>query len=80
MARSPLPTLDGGMEEQQDEIVEEAAGLDERGKEPTTPAAAIVHSTQEEEEAFIMGPTLLGEILLPLYLRGEEEFFGDHQK
>jgi len=40
MARSPLPTLDGGMEEQQDETVEEAAGLDERGKEPTTPAAA----------------------------------------
>ena len=72
--------LDGGMEEQQDEAVEEATSLNERGKGPTTPAAAIVHSTKEEEEAVIMRSTLLGEILLPLYLRGEEEFFGDHQK
>ena len=37
--------------------------------------SAIVHSTQEEEEAITMGSTLLGEIQLPLYLRGEEEFF-----
>ena len=39
-----------------------------------------VQRGRTEEVAVIVGPTVLGEIQLPLYLREEEEFIANHQK
>jgi len=39
-----------------------------------------VQRGRTEEVAVIVGPTVLGEIQLPLYLRGEEELFANYQK
>jgi hypothetical protein len=39
-----------------------------------------VQRGRTEEVAVIVGPTVLGEIQLPLYLRGEEEFIANYQK
>jgi len=39
-----------------------------------------VQRGRTEEVAIIVGPTVLGEIQLPLYLREEEEFIANHQK